>query len=945
MNTQIFISYGHDDYTDKVRIIMTSLNVRKGYKIWWDEKLNESGDWVKEIEENLDKLIVAKPDSCFIYIMTPYSTSDKRYNYCINEILKALNGRIRILPVRLSTSAPMPLPIGSIQWFDLTQCEIDVNNKDFQQRFDRLCTLIDSREPIKIDGSQGALHLLLNPCQFTLDIDKHLQKYCPREWLLNTTIDWLENRDERVLLLEGGPGTGKTAYSLWIATSKLPEVIHAWHLCQYNDENTRSLMTCMKSLTWYLASRLPKFYDSVIKDNSKLEEIVHRGDENASAMLKEIILSNLKETHVNGEKVVILIDALDEASENGANKVADILSQYVSDMPEWLRFIITTRNDISVTIPLNDISYVVDLDSESNNENCAYDVREYVKNNLNTIAQENHAGIVDNIVERSGNVILYAKLMCDTINKGADIDVMQLPLGLNNYFDAHMRRYFEKEDYKFDIHALPIIHLMLSSFQPIKRKYIYKKIKQTENWCKDMTRFNRIIERFGPLLKDDSEYLLPFHKSLSDWLMSSDNKRFFVSKEDGYEKMSDWGNEVLSDDFCDEELSYHFYLYQPQYLSAANKLREFVALFSNVEFWRRRKNALGVDLLLQRMFIELSLVSDKIKDKLFNNSNFIEVLHLFLDDLFNKGLFVQLKNHGFRVSLHEKMEDKEKKLTLCYYYINGDYTTISKNIDCFKISKEPQIQNMLGLATKKCGLVTKSAEFFSQALSLAAEQGTPLEKVIYYYLNLSRVWVVLCRFDDGRSELAAALDGFYNNDWRSGVKTENLEFSSRQLELAVRYVNLETELYSAVYNPIVCEEEIAWADNLYSNKLHIDRYYPRHLHSKVLFLLREHRFNEIPPIFEVIKKCQIKGYDEIFFNFYYSLYQYVIGNKTVGLQIARAQLEQLQQIDTLLIERVQLLALVNTLDNNSQPIEINEELRNWYDHTMFLIKQIINNSH
>ena len=60
------------------------------------------------------------------------------------------------------------------------------------------------------------------------------------------------------------------------------------------------------------------------------------------------------------------------------------------------------------------------------------------------------------------------------------------------------------------------------------------------------------------------------------------------------------------------------------------------------------------------------------------------------------------------------------------------------------------------------------------------------------------------------------------------------------------------------------------------------------------------------------------------------------------MQIARAQLKQLLQIDTLLIERVQLLALVNTLDNNSQPIEINEELRNWYDHTIFLIKQIIN---
>ena len=594
------------------------------------------------------------------------------------------------------------------------------------------------------------------------------------------------------------------------------------------------------------------------------------------------------------------------------------------------------------------ISYVVDLDSESNNKNCIYDVRKYVENNLGAIVKEMNTDIVDNITERSGNVILYAKLMCDAINKGADIDVMQLPSGLNNYFVAHIRRYFENDNYNYVTHALPIIHLMLASFQPIKRKYIYQRIKQTEDWCKDETRFNLIVERFGPLLKEDNEYLILFHKSLSDWLTSSDNRCFFVSKEDGYEKMSEWGSEVLSDEFSNEELLYHFYLYQPQYLSAANKptkYREFVTLFSDVKFWKVRKNVLGVDLLLQRMFIELSLVNGRVKDKLFNNPDFKEVLHLFLDDLFNKGLFIQLKNYGFSVSLYENMEDKEKKLALCYYYIIGDYATIGQNIELFKKSSDPQIQNILGLATKKCGLVTKAIEFFSQALLIAAKQGTPLEKVIYYHLNLSRLWVVLCRFKEGRDELFKALDGFYKTDWRSGVKVENLEFASRQLELAVRYVNLETELYSVTYNSTICEKEIAWADELYSNKLHIDRYYLRHLHSKVLFLLREHRFDEILPIFEEIMNCQIKGYDEIFFNFYYSLYLYVIGNETEAVTIARTQLEQLQQIDTLLIERVQLLALVNTFDDNNYIVSINDELRNWYNHTMFLVKQIINKSH
>ena len=334
MKTYIFVSYGHDDFTKDVEVIMKSLNDRKEYQTWWDGDLKKTVDWVRQIENNLDELVRSKPDSCFIYIVTPYSTSDERYNFCINEILRAIEGRVKILPIRLS-SAPMPLPIGSIQWYDLTQCKIDINSKDFQNRLEDICKLIDSKEEIKIDGKQGALHNLLRPCQFTLDIDKHLQNYCPRQWLLDATKEWLDNRKERIFLIEGGPGTGKTAFTLWIATRQLPERIQAWHLCQYNDMDTRSLLTCVKSLTWYLASRLPYFYNSL--EVSQVEEMIQGGEENSGTILKELILRGLKETHHSGESIVILIDALDEASENGVNRVAQILAQYVDDMPEWLR--------------------------------------------------------------------------------------------------------------------------------------------------------------------------------------------------------------------------------------------------------------------------------------------------------------------------------------------------------------------------------------------------------------------------------------------------------------------------------------------------------------------------------------------------------------------------------------------------------------------------------
>lgn len=943
MNTHIFVSYGHDEFTEKVRVIIKSLNKRKEYRTWWDGDLRKTSDWVRQIEENLNKLIESKPDSCFIYIVTPYSTSDERYNFCINEILRALEGRVRILPIRLST-APMPLPIGSIQWFDMTQCKFDIEGKDFQQRIEALYDLIDSREPIKIDGKQGSLHRLLNPCQFTLDIDKHLQNYYPRQWLFEVTTDWLENRKDRMLLITGGPGTGKTAYSLWIATHKLPDKIHAWHLCQYNDANTCSLLTCVKSLTWYLASRLPYYYNSL--DLSKIEEIVQGGSDNSGIMLKNIILENLRETHTNGKQIVILIDALDEASENGVNKVAEILSQYANEMPEWLRFIITTRNDISVTTPLKDVSYVVDLDEESNQTKCTSDIKEFIKANIDKTIIEKNKGIVDAIAKRSGNVILYAKLMCASIKSSGNLDINQLPKGLNSFYDAHIRRYFGSEAYNFVTHALPIIQLVLASFEPIKRHLIFQRLHDTEEWCKDKTRFKRVLDRFGPLLKEDKDYILPFHKSLSDWFIDESNTRFYVSLDDGYEKMSEWGEAVLSDEFSEDELAKHFYLYQPQYLIFANKNKELIRIFCDNEFWGQRKNILGIDLMFQRMFAELSLMSHTIKEKLFNSVQFRGIVHVYGTDLFNKGLFAQLKKIGFSVPINKMMNDAERMLALRYYYITEDYSTISNNFNFFNHSindrdLESQVKNMLGLATKKCGLVSLSTKLFTDALLISQERKQPLERIIYYRLNLSRVLTILCKFEEGKRELKLAMDDFYNKDWRSSIKTTDFDFATRQLELAVRYVHVETELFSIASNITVCEKEIAWADDLYSSKLRRDRYYPRHLQSKILFLLRGHRHEEIKSIFDELNKTPTSRFDDICTNYYMALFLCATGKTDEGLCTATNSLHMLCQTDNLGIEKTEFFALVDTIKGESHLQEIKEDLIPWYNHMVSLIEQVL----
>ena len=944
MKIYIFVSFGRDDFFPQIKVLVEALKKRKDeYVIWLDEKMQPAADYHRQIENELYMLKKNKPNSCFIYVITPYSVDTERYNYCINEIERALKDRIRILPIKL-VKAQSPIQIGCLQWYDMTQCKIDVDNKDFQNHLKKICEIIDSNEPIKFDGKQGSLHNLLNPCQFTLDIDKHLQNYCPRQWLLDATLNWLDNRKERVLLVKGSPGTGKTAFSLWIATRKLPEKIHAWHLCQYNDVNTRSLLTCVKSLTWYLASRLPQFYDS-FDDWGMLEQITSGGDENAAAAFKKLILENLINTHVIGETIVILIDGLDEASHGGSNRLAGIMAQYADVMPQWLRFIITTRNDSSVTMPLKDISFVIDLDEKSNRANCTSDINAFVKANLDKGIIEKNNNIVDVITKRSGNVILYAKLMCDAMNNDLDVNMLQLPKGLRSYYDAHMRRYFGTEgDFDFDTYALPILQLVLTSYQPIKREFIYERIRDMEEWCKtdNRTKFKQVLNCFGPLLKEDEDYILLFHKSLSEWFNDKDNNSFYVSREDGIEKMCEWGTMVLSDDLADEELAIHFYTFQPQYLIEANRNKDLIKLFTDLEFWKRRRDALGVDSMLQRMFTELPMINKKVKNIIFKTPEFCDLLYYFGANLFDKGLFVQLKLNGFSVPLREGMNYSERITALRYYYINGEFTTINNNIDLFNMGykekeMEPRIQNMLGLATKKCGNISQSASFYRRAIQLSSIK----KHLIHYHLNLSRVLMILCRFDEARTELEKALDDFYHTDRCDGIEDSDVEFASRQLELAVRYVVLETELYSITYNADLCEKELKWANQLYSSKLRIDRYYPRHLQSKAFFLLREHRFDELDSVLNELNDAQSVGFDDVRTCFYQSVFLYAVGREYEGFQIAQELLLELRKKDTFFIERTECLALIDTLENQDHLTEIRDELRPWYFHMASIIKQIV----
>ena len=942
MNIYIFISYGHDDYTERTRLLYEQLSKNDDFVIWWDEGIKVSSEWTSEIENQLNNLIVNKPGSCLIYIITPHSANVDRDNFCIKEIAKALDGRVRIIPVK-AVDVPVPLLVSNIQWMDFTNCQFDDNNNEFIRRIERLCQIIKGKDELIGDGKQAALHSWLEPCSFSFELSIHLKDYEPRTWLLDKVRNWVEQSDDHLLLILGGPGTGKTAFSLWLSYGELSQYVAAWHLCQYNDKRTCLQRNAVKSLAYYLSTRIAEYYNNL--DIVKVERDLQNAEYDAATLFKSLILEPLSNVGRLDGHFVILIDALDEASQNGYNGLAEILARYATQIPEWIKFIVTSRNDPTVTTHLLDCSSVINMDDESSTQQGNQDVRRYVDRMM--ASESIDSNIADFVVAESGNNFLYAHLLYNTIHDDPQFALGNLPRGINSYYSVFLSRYFSnnQSNFCFRTHARPLLNLILTAYEPLEKDHIlYERLHDTCDWCKSRAVFNDLVSCFGPLLKESSGCLVPFHKSLSDWFLDENmSTEFSVYRDDGLAEMACWGKELLKDSFSDleDKMVIHFYRYLPQYMIEAND-KGLVAFYTNLDFWKKRQEVLGVDILLRSMIEELKMCIPNVRNRIFVSEEFARIIDLFSAELFNKGFYINLRHLGFTILLRHGMDDQHRLIAVRYFYINELYDEIDKHIDIFgEPYKDPVVESMvlneLGQCYRKLGHMERSAEYYRNSIKEAISANAPKDEIIYSKLNLSRVLTALCREVEAREILMKAVDEFKSGIWKGHLQGTDKEFSSRQLERAVRYVVLETENFSISPNQAVCMEELKWADDLYSDPIRRDRYYPNHLISKILFNLRVGNIDGITKLIDECEQSISSKFDGIRLTYLKAILLAISGKKEEAYCMAKDQFALLKTLPYHMIERTEFAALLFCLSNEDHISSLSKELMSWYKHTIEVI--------
>lgn len=567
---RIFLSYGHDHTALFAAKIKSDLE-NADYETWFDaERLCPGGDWERYIEEGLEWVSERPEMGYFILLMTPHSVR-RPDGYCLNELARAMARQLKIIPVLVETVEP-PLSIARIQWLDMRDAR-HVDEDVYQVKFRRLLHAIKT-DDLDFAGTTQRLIQRLDPLSFQTDITRHLDGFTGRTWVLDEIKAWLQG-DERAFWLTGGPGTGKTALSAWL-TTQLPKLA-AVHFCQHGHARKNDAHRAVTSLAYQLSMRLPDYQARL--NALPLEEIL--SEQSAETLFEELFIQPLAGiTLPDGENLLILIDALDEASHNGANPLVNIVGSGIERTPDWLRFLVTSRpNEPEVSLPLQHLS-PFRLEAQKPN---GTDLAAFLRSSLERILATPPApATIDKIESRCEGSFLYALWVCREIaTKRLDLEATDaLPSG----FAAMLLQTFKRQFPDIGIYK-SAQRLLFEVLTTAREPMAQLELAQILNW----TDYDgdEIIESCGSILFTEGDRLAVFHLSVLEWLL--DRKKsgpYAVAETAGHRRLADYGWGLFQRDPA--AMTSYAMTATTHHLMQVNRIEEACALLFDFSLMQRR---------------------------------------------------------------------------------------------------------------------------------------------------------------------------------------------------------------------------------------------------------------------------------------------------------------------------------------------------------------------
>ena len=388
--------------------------------------------------------------------------------------------------------------------------------------------------------------------EFKGDIEYHAKKFQEgtREWIFKRIEGWLDDRSlpHKVMVISGNPGMGKTVVSA-VVSQRMQKAgrLSGSHFCQHNNSRYRDPRLMLQSLACHLCQAMPSYKDALEEQLSRNlgKDLNSMGVEELFALLFKEPLSTVQDP---GRNTLIVIDGLDESEYQGRNELLHVISNHFSMLPVWIRILITTRPERSITEALR---HLQPIELEQKQEENLDDIRTLFEIQLSHKIGEEHKDILlKELVKKSEGLFIYAYYIVDFIQKNVSIltpDQLEsvLPSGISSVYLSYFKRLENelcKELNADEEHFLRFLCALTASREPLPVEFIAKILYPGEKSLSAQRKVKKAISSISTLIPVREGRLHFFHKSIKDWLVASspyEQHHFTVNEKEGHIFLSD----------------------------------------------------------------------------------------------------------------------------------------------------------------------------------------------------------------------------------------------------------------------------------------------------------------------------------------------------------------------------------------------------------------------
>ncbi|AFZ14016.1 hypothetical protein Cri9333_3182 [Crinalium epipsammum PCC 9333] len=343
------------------------------------------------------------------------------------------------------------------------------------------------------------------PKEFKALIFEKTRLFCGRDFVFQAIKTFFSTQPKGYFTVIGDAGMGKSAIAAkYISAIKCP--------CYFNvfAEGRNKPEQFLANIRQQLIKR----YSLQNADNADLRTVLQKASE-----------------ELNGQKLVIVVDALDEVQQEGNSNLLDL----PQNLPDGVYFLLTRRpyNQETKRLTVSPETPVKELDLTKGDYTALSqeDVKEYIHLSLNNdsklknwIKERNiyENNFTQELAVKSENNFMYLRYVLPEISEGKynDLNLNGLPQGLQDYYTTHWHRMgMDNESHEKKV---KIIYILVERGEPISSIMIADILDEDEYEVKSV--LNDWIEYVTPKVNTEKPkiYYSIYHRSFLEFLKGQD---------------------------------------------------------------------------------------------------------------------------------------------------------------------------------------------------------------------------------------------------------------------------------------------------------------------------------------------------------------------------------------------------------------------------------------